>query len=158
MPTRREPPPATLRPALEGDLPRIVELMWHGAVTASPERPTSPLPEGYLRAFDAIKALPGFEIYVAELEGEVVGTCQLAILPNLSNGGQPVAQLEAVHVAPEWRGRGVGEQMVAFAIAEARERGCLRVQLTSNKARHRAHRFYERLGFVASHEGMRFLL
>lgn len=159
MSERPRAPAVTLRPAVEGDLPRIIELIALGGVAGkSTETLASPLPEAYGRAFRAIKATPGLEVYVAELRGEVIGTFQLAIWPNLSNGGRPVAQLESVHVAPAQRGQGIGEQMLAFAIAEARARGCFRLQLTSNKARPDAHRFYQRAGFVASHEGMKLAL
>ncbi|MCU0683410.1 MAG: GNAT family N-acetyltransferase [Polyangiaceae bacterium] len=159
MPERPRSPTICVRPATESDLPRVIELIALGNVAGTQtEQLTSPLPESYVRALRAIKATPGLEVYVAELEGEVIGTFQLSTLPNLSNGGRPVAQLESVHVAPPFRGRGVGEQMLAFAIAESRAQGCFRLQLTSNKARADAHRFYARAGFVASHEGMKLAL
>ena len=151
-------PTATIRLATEADVPRIVELIHLGAAGMSPEEPGPPLAQGYYDGFAAIRAHPGVDAYVAELDGEVVATFQLAIIPNLSHRGRPVAQVESVHVAAEWRGHGIGEQLLRFAIAEARRHGCFRLQLTSNKSRTDAHRFYRRLGFEQSHEGMKLAL
>jgi len=89
---------------------------------------------------------------------DVVGTMQLSFIPGLSRQGALRAQVEAVRVAAGHRGRGLGAAMLGWAIAEARRRGCALVQLTTDKSRDAAHRFYERLGFVASHEGMKLVL
>jgi GNAT superfamily N-acetyltransferase len=86
---------------------------------------------------------------------EVIGTMQLSFLPGLSRGGATRAQIEAVRVKDGHRGEGLGEQLIVYAIDEARRRDCSLVQLTTDKSRGDAHRFYERLGFVASHEGMK---
>lgn len=94
---------------------------------------------------------------VAEIGDEIVGTLQLTFIPYLTFGGSLVAQIEAVHVAPHRRGRGIGESMMRWAIDQAIQRKCHRVQLTSDKRRKDAHRFYERLGFAATHEGMKLL-
>ena len=153
-----ERPLVSIRPARETDVPRMVELIHLGAAGRSGEQPGPPLPASYYEAFAALRAHPTCEAYVAEVAGEVVGTFQLAVLPNLSNRGRPVAQIESVHVAAEWRGRGIGEQMLRFAIAEAEGQGCFRLQLSSNKSRIDAHRFYRRLGFEQSHEGMKLAL
>lgn len=153
-----ERPAVDIVPASDADLPRIVELIDRGAVGRDPDAPVSPVTPQHHAAFRAIRETPGFELYVTRVDGKVVGTFSLAILPNISNGGRPVAQIESVHVAEEWRGRGIGEQMLQFAIAEARAAGCFRLQLTSNKARTDAHRFYRRLGFEQSHEGMKLAL
>ena len=91
---------------------------------------------------------------MAEVDGRVVGAFHLTIIQYVAYRGGRVAQIENVIVDPAERSRGIGEAMMRFAIEEARRQGCFRVQLTSNKARKRAHRFYERLGFVSSHEGM----
>jgi GNAT superfamily N-acetyltransferase len=112
----------------------------------------------YLAAFDDIAADPRSDVYVAAIEGRVVGTFQLTAIRHLTYRGGLVAVVESVHVASDMRRRGIGEAMMRFAIEEARRRGCHRVQLTSNKRRRDAHRFYERLGFVASHEGFRLAL
>ena len=108
-----------------------------------------------LEAFDDIEARPDDTLYVAEIDGRVVGTLQLTILRYLTYGGARVGLIEAVHVAESERNRGIGRAMMRAAIEEARRRGCNRVQLTSNKQRKDAHRFYERLGYVASHVGMK---
>ena len=97
-------------------------------------------------------------LVVAEAEHDVVATMQLSFLPGLARRGALRAQLEAVRVHDAYRGRGLGAAMVAWAIDEARQRGCALVQLTTDKSRTSAHRFYQRLGFVASHEGMKIAL
>ncbi len=109
-------------------------------------------------AFDEIDADPKQLLCVAELDGAIVGTMHLTTLRYLSFGGARAMLVEAVFVRENARGRGIGAAMMRFAIDEARRRGCNRVQLTSNKARKDAHRFYERLGFVASHEGFKLYL
>ena len=98
---------------------------------------------------------PDNALMVAEQEGSVVGAFHLTMIQYVANRGGRVAQVENVIVEPAFRGRGIGEAMMRWAIGEACRRGCFRIQLTSNKVRKRAHRFYERLGFVASHEGMK---
>ncbi len=152
--------PVRIRPATEADLPRIVELIHRGAApgVTSGEDPGPPLPDSYRRAFVDIKRNDHCEVFVAELDGRVVGTYQLQFLPNLSNRGRWLAQIESVHVDENLRGQGIGEQMLRRAVDDARARGCFRLQLTSNKSRGDAHRFYERLGFVKSHEGMKLAL
>ncbi|MGE0601673.1 MAG: N-acetyltransferase family protein [Dehalococcoidia bacterium] len=144
-----------IRHATEADLPRIIELIHMGAVRGkSLEELGPPLPERYYAAFRRFADFPEAAVMVAELNGEVVGTFQFHLLPSLS-GGHPVAEVESVHVAAAYRGQRIGEAMMQWAIAEARRLGCKRVQLASNKERTDAHRFYERLGFVKSHEGMK---
>jgi GNAT superfamily N-acetyltransferase len=113
---------------------------------------------GQLAAFDAIAEQPDNRVYVAERDGAVVGTFQLTFIRQLSYGGCLVAQIESVHVHSAQRGQRIGEQMMRFAIDLARQRGALRVQLTSNVRRTRAHAFYERLGFQPSHVGMKLWL
>ena len=113
---------------------------------------------GQLEAFAAIDGDPNNQVYVAEREGKVVGTFQLTFIRQLSYGGCLVAQVESVHVHSTQRSHGIGRVMMEYAIAEARLRGALRIQLTSNVRRTRAHEFYERLGFRASHKGMKLYL
>jgi GNAT superfamily N-acetyltransferase len=145
-----------IRAATEADLPRIIELIHLGAVDGKgSEILGPPLPEPYYAAFRSFVRFPEAKVMVAELDGEVVGTFQFHLLPSLANGGKPTAEVEGVHVAERFRGQRIGESMMAWAIAEARRLGCKRLQLTSNKARVDAHRFYERLGFLKSHEGMK---
>lgn len=151
-------PPANLviRDATESELPRVVDLIHLGTFDGiSSEDPSVPLPAAYIDAFRAIVGSGRGRVLVAEVDGTVVGTVQYNVIPNLSHVGKPVAQLESFHVAAEYRSQGIGEAMVDFCVAEARKDGCFRVQLTSNKARTDAHRFYFRLGFKASHEGMK---
>jgi GNAT superfamily N-acetyltransferase len=116
------------------------------------------LGDGQREAFAAIDGDPNNQVYVAEREGKIVGTFQLTFIRQLSYGGCLVAQVESVHVHSSQRSHGIGRMMMDYAIAEARRRGALRIQLTSNVRRTRAHEFYERLGFRASHKGMKLYL
>ena len=120
------------------------------------ESPGTPLPPSYYDAFDAIARDDNQELIVAESDqGEIVGTLQLSFLQYLTYRGGLRAQIEAVRVRSDLRGKGVGEQMLRWAIARAAERGAHMVQLTTDKQRSNTQRFYERLGFVATHEGMK---
>ncbi len=112
----------------------------------------------YLRAFELIEADPNQLLVVADADAEPVGTLQLTIIPGLARGGALRGQIEAVRVRPDHRGAGLGERLVRWAIAEARGRGCALVQLTSDVTRTGAHRFYQRLGFTASHTGFKLAL
>lgn len=147
-----------VRRAERGDVPAIVALLADDMLGARRERNEDPLPQAYYRAFDAIAADPSHELFVAELDGTVIGTLQLSFLPGLSRQGMWRAQIEGVRVSSTQRGHRVGEQLVRHAIERARARGCGLVQLTSDKSRVDAVRFYERLGFTASHEGMKLAL
>jgi GNAT superfamily N-acetyltransferase len=106
-------------------------------------------------AFEEISADPNHALVVGEREGEVVACLQLTFIPGLSRGGMRRALVEAVRVRQDLRGQGVGEQLMQDAMARARTRGCGVIQLTTDKRRTAAHRFYARLGFEASHEGMK---
>jgi GNAT superfamily N-acetyltransferase len=107
------------------------------------------------RAFEAIDADPRNELIVADFDGAVIGTCQLTFTPSLSRGGAERMTIEAVRVRRDLRGTGVGRAMMAWALDRARERGCRLAQLTTDRRRADAHRFYESLGFVPSHIGMK---
>lgn len=144
-----------IRVARREDIPAIVRLLADDALGATREEATDPLPAAYGEAFDAIVAQRGNEVLVAEAEGAVVGCLQLTIIPGLSRRGMARGQIEAVRVARGQRGRGIGERLVRDAIERARAAGCGLVQLTTDRARPDAHRFYERLGFTASHVGMK---
>src|SRR5512141_1269376 len=144
-----------VRPAAERDLPAILRMLFEDRATASEELP--PDAPCYAEAFREMQASNG-ATYVAEEDGRVVGTFMLSFLRHLMRRGTLVAQLEAVRVVAPARGHGVGQQMVRWAISESRRRGCSRIQLTSHKSRTAAHRFYERLGFKATHEGMKLSL
>jgi GNAT superfamily N-acetyltransferase len=154
---RVDNPAVAIRPAKRGDLPAILVLFaddeLHGAQSAHVT-----LSDAQYAAFDAIEADPNNQVYVAERAGELVGTFQLTFIRQLSYGGCLVAQVESVYVAASARSHGVGALMMGFARAQAEQRGAFRLQLTSNLKRERAHRFYERLGFQATHKGMKLQL
>ena len=141
--------------ASRDDVPGILGLLADDELGAHPEAAGHGALEPYLEAFDDIAADPHSDLYVARLGGRLVGTYQLYLLRQLAHRGGRVAQIESVHVASDVRRQGIGEAMMRHAVGEARRRGCHRVQLTSNKRRTDAHRFYTRLGFVQSHEGFK---
>ena len=147
--------PVTLRTAARADVPAVVALLADDELGRARETSTDGDLSPYLRAFDLLEGDPGQLLVVAVLDGEVVGTLQLSVIPGLSRGGALRAQLEAVRVANGQRGTGLGTALVGWAIEEARRRGCALVQLTSDKRRPDAHRFYGRLGFRTSHEGLK---
>jgi GNAT superfamily N-acetyltransferase len=149
----------TLRRAVAGDVPALVALIAADQLGAARDgvRDESDL-AAYNAAFAAIDADPAHLLLVAESGGEVTGTLQLSFLPGLARRGGLRAQIEAVRVADSARGSGLGAAMMTWAIGEASRRGCTLVQLTTDKSRADAHRFYQRLGFVASHEGMKLAL
>lgn len=142
-----------LRRALAGDVAAVVRLIADDQLGATREDPGDLA--AYQRAFAEIDADPGQLLVVLEDDEQVVGTMQLSFIPGLSRGGARRAQIEAVRVAGSHRGHGLGEQMLRWAVEEATRRGCALVQLTTDKTRADAHRFYERLGFTASHEGFK---
>ena len=144
-----------IRPARHDDLPAIIALLANDPLGQSREDPANPLPAAYGQAFDDIAAQSGNHQFVAELDGVIVGCLQLTIIPGLSRRGTKRGLIEAVRVSANSRGLGIGERLVRHAIDIARVAGCGLVQLTTDKSRTDAHRFYERLGFVASHVGMK---
>jgi GNAT superfamily N-acetyltransferase len=146
----------TIRKAQPADLPAILALLAQDSLN-NPAEPAIPSPRHY-RAFDAIDAHPDHTIAVGTLNDEVVATLQLSFLPGLAFEGAWRAQIEGVRVRSELRSQGLGARMIQWAIEQARARGCHLVQLTSNQARTDARRFYERLGFKASHIGMKLYL
>jgi ribosomal protein S18 acetylase RimI-like enzyme len=143
----------TIRRATAEDVPEIVAMLADDELGALRESPDDLAP--YERAFAAIDASDHDVLVVAERDGVVVGTLQLTVLRGLSRRGASRAQIEAVRVASTARGEGLGERLVRWAVDEAKARGCAVVQLTSDKSRVDAHRFYLRLGFVQSHEGFK---
>jgi GNAT superfamily N-acetyltransferase len=154
-------PPVRLRRAQAADVPAIVGLLADDVLGAGRDsmRTAADLAV-YERAFELIDRDPAHLLVVAEAGagGAAAGTFQLSFLPGLARRGALRAQLEAVRVAAAWRGSGLGSAMIGWAIEEARRRDCALVQLTTDKARGDAHRFYAKLGFVASHEGMKLAL
>ena len=151
-------PPVAIRPAKRGDLPAILVLFADDELHGAQGSAQVTLSDAQYAAFDAIEADPNNQVYVAERGGELVGTFQLTFIRQLSYGGCLVAQVESVYVAAGARSHGVGALMMGFARAQAEQRGAFRLQLTSNLKRERAHRFYERLGFQATHKGMKLQL
>ena len=144
-----------IRRAVADDVPAIVALLVDDPLGAARENAGDLAP--YREAFAEIDADPTELLLVLTDDGEseVTGTMQLSFLPGLSRGGAKRAQIEAVRIKDGHRGEGLGEELIAYALAEARRRGCALAQLTSDKSRADAIRFYERLGFVASHEGLK---
>ncbi len=142
------------RPATRDDVPAIVSLLADDVIGAGREGETG----AYLTAFEEIDADPRNHLVVADIGGEVAGTLQLTFVPGLSRMGAERAQIEAVRVSAAHRGRGLGREMITWAVGQAKERGCGLVQLTSDKRRTDAIRFYESLGFSATHEGLKLSL
>ena len=147
-----------IRAATRDDIAAIVDLLAEDPLGAQRESPGHPPDPAYLEAFEAMTAQGGNRVLVAVEGGSVVGCLQLTVIAGLSRRGMSRAQIEGVRVAAAKRGAGIGEALFLHAIALAREAGCGLVQLTSDKQRGDAHRFYDRLGFVASHEGYKLKL
>lgn len=146
------------RRARRDDVAAIVALLADDRLGALRESADSPPPPSYFDAFAAIDRDPNNALVVAERDGVVVGVMQLTFIPYLTHRGSWRALIEGVRIASALRGSGAGSAMFRWAIAQARERGCRIVQLTTDKSRPDAIRFYESLGFVASHEGMKLQL
>ncbi|GAA2659571.1 GNAT family N-acetyltransferase [Streptomyces aculeolatus] len=145
-----------IRRATAADVPAIVAMLADDPLGATRETPDDPAP--YEQAFARIDADPAQHLAVAERDGTVVGTLQLTVIPGLSRRGMTRALIEAVRVHRDERGSGLGTQLIEWAVAEARRQGCAVVQLTSDATRTDAHRFYERLGFEATHVGFKRML
>ena len=145
----------TIRRARRGDVGVIVAMLADDPLGSARERLEDPLPPSYFRAFEALEQDPNIQLVVAENgDGAVVGCLQLCVLSGLSSQGASRGLLEDVRVASHCRSRGIGEQLVQWAVAEARARGCKLVELLTHHTRVDAQRFYRRLGFEPSHVGM----
>jgi ribosomal protein S18 acetylase RimI-like enzyme len=144
----------SIRPARREDVAAIVAMLADDHLGRARERVEDPLPESYYQAFEQVARDQNLTLVVAESEGRVVGCLQLAILPGISTQGGIRGLLEDVRVASDCRSRGIGEQLVQWAVAEAKARGCNLVELLTHQTRTDAQRFYKRLGFAASHVGM----
>ncbi|MFD1932189.1 GNAT family N-acetyltransferase [Nonomuraea mangrovi] len=140
------------RTARAADVPAVVALILDDPIAAAR---TGQYGDEHRAAFEAIDADPNNELIVAELKGEVVGTMQLTYIPGISRRGATRLQVEAVRVAGHLRGQGWGRKMMEWAHAKGRARGCAMVQLTSDKRREDAHRFYRSIGYTQSHEGFK---
>lgn len=145
----------TVRAASRDDVPAIVRLLADDALGAQRELIEEPVAPVYLQAFDEMAEQAGNELLVAVIDDLVIGCLQLTITSGLSRRGIRRAQIEGVRVSSKHRGEKIGEQLVREAIARARAAGCGLVQLTSDVSRLDARRFYERLGFKATHIGMK---
>jgi ribosomal protein S18 acetylase RimI-like enzyme len=145
----------TIRRARRADVETIVKMLADDALGGLRERLETPLPAAYFAAFEKVEHDPNLALMVAEGGGgAVIGCLQLCILPGLSSQGASRGLIEDVRVASHCRGQGIGEQLVQWALAEARGRGCKLVELLTHHTRADAQRFYERLGFARSHVGM----
>lgn len=144
----------SIRPARREDVAAIVAMLADDHLGRARERVEDPLPASYYDAFARVERDPNLTLVVAESAGRVVGCLQLAILPGLSSQGGLRGLLEDVRVASDCRSRGIGEQLVQWAVAEAKARDCNLVELLTHQTRVDAQRFYKRLGFAASHVGM----
>ena len=147
-------PSITIRRARHDDVAAIVAMLADDHLGRARERLEHPLPASYREAFERLDADPNITLVVAEEVGRVVGSLQLCILPGLSSQGASRGLIEDVRVASDRRSRGIGEQLVQWAVSEARARGCRLVELLTHQTRVDAQRFYERLGFAKSHVGM----
>ena len=143
------------RDAAREDLLSIVRLLAEDELGSHREKLEQPLPESYYAAFQQIEGDSNHRLIVAEKEGPVIGTLHLMFLPSISFQGGLRAQIESVRVDKRCRNMGIGREMMEWAIDRARERGAHVAQLTTHLSRKDAHRFYERLGFKASHLGMK---
>ena len=144
----------SIRRARREDVAAIVAMLADDHLGRARERAEDPLPPAYYEAFERVERDPNLTLVVAESEGRVVGCLQLGVLSGISSQGGTRGLLEDVRVATDCRSRGIGEQLVQWAIAEAKARGCNLVELLTHQTRVDAQRFYKRLGFTASHVGM----
>ena len=144
----------SIRPARREDVPAMIAMLADDHLGRARERVEDPLPAVYYEAFERVERDQNLTLVVAESEGRVVGCLQLALLPGISSQGGIRGLLEDVRVASDCRSRGIGEQLVQWAVTEAKARGCNLVELLTHASRVDAQRFYKRLGFTGSHVGM----
>jgi GNAT superfamily N-acetyltransferase len=150
--------PLAYRAATPADLPFIIALIVEDSVISTGDDPADAENPDYVNALAEITNDPNEEMIIVEEDGVPVGCFQLSYLPGLMRRGMKRGQIEVVHVAQTHRNRGIGGEMMHWAVERCRDNGCSMVQLTSNKKRLDAHRFYERLGFLKSHEGFKYYL
>lgn len=149
---------ATYRQAERKDLPTLVTMLAEDQLGASREDFSDPINPAYAKALQHISEDKNNELIVAEMDGEIVGMLQITFIPYLTYQGSWRCLIEGVRVHKNHRGKGLGTEFFLWAIERAREKGCFMIQLTSNKQRLDALRFYEKLGFKASHEGFKLIL
>lgn len=146
------------RVASIGDLPAIIRMLADDFLGQQREDLSEPINDNYVKAFREIDADPNNELIVAELNGKVIGMLQLTYTPSLSYQGSKRCTVESVRVESTLRGKGIGREMMLWAIERAKEKGSVSMQLTSHEDRVEAHRFYQQLGFSKSHVGMKLSL
>ncbi|NDA18537.1 MAG: GNAT family N-acetyltransferase [Alphaproteobacteria bacterium] len=144
-----------VRRAIAADVPAVVALLADDPLGQQREHVGDSLDADYVAAFTMIAADPNQYLAVFEQGDEIIGCLQLSFIPGLSRRGALRGQIEGVRVAANFRGKGYGTKMLRWAIETCREQGCKLVQLTSDKTRQDAQRFYKDLGFVQSHEGFK---
>lgn len=147
-----------IRSASQNDLEAIVYLLQEDVLGSAREKFQLPLPQAYKEAFLKISQDPNAVLAVAEWDGRVIGTFQLNFSTHLTYQGSTIAQISGVRVSLSLRGQKVGEKMMSWAVTQAKNRGCHSIQLTTDKSRKDAHRFYQRIGFNSTHEGMSLLI
>jgi GNAT superfamily N-acetyltransferase len=147
-----------IRKANRSDVPYIVRLLADDNIGATREKDEEPLPQSYYRTFDIINTDKNSWLLVAELDNKIVGTLQLTFITYLTYQGGKRAQIEGVRTDKSARGKGIGKTLVEWSIEKSKEEGCHLIQLTTDKRRPDALEFYEKIGFVASHEGLKFYL
>ncbi len=145
----------TIRKAKKSDVFFIVKMLADDELGKKREQFEDPLPQVYYQAFETIDQDPHQELMVVEENKEVIGVFQLTFIPYLTYQGGIRAQIEGVRIRKDYRGKGLGQKMFEWAIARSQEKGAHLLQLTTDKKRPEALRFYEKMGFVASHEGMK---
>jgi N-acetylglutamate synthase-like GNAT family acetyltransferase len=148
----------THRKAIIADLPHLIELLLEDELGSTRESKSSELDEHYIQAFHKIDSDPNQYLMVVSNGDEIIGTCHLSLIPSLTFIGSTRMQIEAVRVAGKYRGKKIGSWMVDQAIGYAKAMDVSIIQLTTNKKRQKAKHFYEKLGFEASHEGMKLYL
>ena len=142
-----------IRSATAADAADLAALIAGGALGPTDDDPGDP--GTYAAALEEVRNAPGCDVLVAEVDGAVVGMCQLIVFRHVQHRGGRCAELESVHVRNDLRSSGIGGALVEAAVEAARAAGCYRVQLTSNGARTDAHRFYARHGFAPTHVGFK---
>lgn len=146
------------REAKREDLPEIVRLLSDDPLGCQRESDITPLPESYYSAFESIDRDSNNELVVAESADAVIGTLQLTFIPYVTYCGSWRALIEGVRIDRSFRSLGIGEKLISWAVERSEQRGCHMIQLTSDRKRPEAIRFYEKLGFVSSHEGLKLYL
>jgi len=144
-----------IRKASVSDIAAVINLIADDQLGATREQVGGPVSLVYRTAFERIERQNGNDIYVAEIDGEIIGCMQLTFITGLSRKGLTRCQIEAVRVSKTLRSQGIGKKMMVYAIDLAKTSGCGLVQLTTDNTREDAHRFYKKLGFVGSHVGMK---